>query len=236
MFSPRLPPGTRNLLIVLVATFILYVVLERGIGLPMTSWLAIQPDPSLGWSWQWATHWIVSDGGSGAFRKLIELLFVFLMGSYYERMTSSGRLYGLAVAGAIGSGLLAEASIWLTPVAPWGDAGTTSALICALAVRAKGQPMEVPLLGPTSAWAFVVVFGVVALVDSVYYQFVPIFASYLGASLAAYLYERWGERRTAPPSPPKRQRRAHGLRVIEGGGREDEPRYLNRGREAPSAG
>ncbi len=228
MPSPRLPPGTRNLLLVLAGAFVGYVVLERALAVPVTSWVAIAPTLSIGWSWQWATHWIASDGGGGAFRKLIELVFVYLMGSYYERVAGERRLYGLFVVGILGSGLFAMATIWLTPRAPWGDAGTTSALLSALAVRAGGRPLEVPVLGPTNAWAFVAVFGVVALVDSVYDQYVPVFASYVGASLGGYLFERWSGGAPSAGPTQRRPRRARGLRVIEGGGGDEPPRYLNR--------
>lgn len=231
MTLPTLLPGTRNVLLVSLIAFVVYVVLARVMALPLEGWLAIAPTPGLGWAWQWATHWLVSDTGGGAFRKLVELVVIYLMGSQYEAMAGSKRLYGLVAVGVIGAALGTMATIWLTPRGPWGDAATTSALLCALAVRANGRDVMVPLLGPSSPWLFVVVFGAVALIDSLYAGFAPLFTSFAGSAAAAYAYERWGQR--TPPSrgkPAPKPRAQHRFRVIEGGGgeRDDEPpKYLN---------
>ncbi len=233
MNLPPLLPGTRNVLIVTLLVFVAYVVLARGMEIPLAGWLAISPLPSIGWSWQWATHWMVSEDGGGAFRKLIELAILYLMGSQYEAMAGARRLYGLAVVAVIGAALGIFATIWITPIAPFGDAALTSALVCALAVRASGREVTIPIVGSTSPWLFVVVFGAVALLDAVYYQFPPVFTAYAGACGAAYVYERWvrfdGPKKKSPP--PTRARDKSRFRVIEGGGQnsddDERPKYLN---------
>lgn len=233
MNLPTLLPGTRNVLIVTLVVFVAYVVLARGMELPLAGWLAISPMPSIGWTWQWATHWMVSDDGGGAFRKLIELAIVYLMGSQYESMAGAKRLYGLFAFGVIGAALGIFATIWITPLGPYGDAALTSALICALAVRSAGREVTVPFLGNTSPWLFVVVFAAVALLDAIYLHFVPVFASYAGACAAAWVFERFvrfeGAKKKASTPPPSARGRSR-FRVIEGGGQgsdDERPKYLN---------
>jgi membrane associated rhomboid family serine protease len=238
MNLPPLLPGTRNVLIVTLFVFVAYVVLTRGVGLPLASWLAIAPTPSIGWAWQWATHWMVSEDGGGAITKLVELAVLYLMGSQYEAMAGSRRLYGLWAFGVIGAALGIFATIWITPVAPFGEASMTSALLCALAVRSAGREVTVPVIGSTSPWLFVVVFGAVALLNTIYFQFAPIVASYAGACGAAYVFERWvrfdgpkKKPRTPSVSPHSKAR----FRVIQGGGQssdrqgsdDERPKYLN---------
>lgn len=228
MTLPTLLPGTRNVLIVSLVVFVAYVVLARGVGLPLAGFLAIAPGPSIGWSWQWATHWVVSDDGGGAFRKLIELLIVYLMGSQYEALAGPRRLYGLLVVGVLGAAAGIFATIWLTPLASFGDAAMTSALVCALAVRSGGREVSVPVLGTTSPWLFVVIFGAVALLDAIYFHFAPVAGAYFGACGAAYLYERWAMRAPTRASPRAKPRAGGPFRVIRGGADDDErPKYLN---------
>jgi hypothetical protein len=238
MSLPPLLPGTRNVLVVSLGVFVLYVLLAGGVGVPLSSWLAISPTPSIGWSWQWATHWMVSESQGGALRKLIELAIVYVMGSQYEAMVGPRRLYGLVVVGIVGAALGTFATIWMTPLTAWGDAAMTSALLCALAVRSAGREVRVPFLGDTSPWLFVVVFAGVAVLDAIYAHFVPLVGSYVGACLLAYLYERYATfglasstRGSVPkaPSSPVRARARPRFEVIEGGRSDDDdkPKYLN---------
>jgi hypothetical protein len=235
---PPLTPATRNLLIAAVVAFVAQTLAQGGGGVPLYSWLAISPTPEVGWSWQWATHWIVSAQGQGAaFRRLVELLFVYFMGSQYEQLAGARSTYAIAAAGVVGAALGTFATGWLTPLGSWADLALTTALMTGLATRLHGVPMRFFLLPPMSGWVFVGVFGVVALLDAVWSQFAPIFGSYAGAVGAAYALERLRTRppqRRAPDSPPRatgRKRGAHPFKVIEGGGQgsddDERPKYLN---------
>lgn len=234
---PPLGPATRNLLIAVAVAFVAQTLAQGGAGLPLYEWLAISPTPSPGWAWQWATHWIVSAQGQGAaFRRLVELLFVYFMGAQYELLAGSRRTYGVAAAGVVGAALGTFATGWITPAASWADLGLTTALMTGLATRLHGVPMRFFLLPPMSGWVFVAIFGVVALLDAVWSQFAPIFGSYVGAVGAAYALERFARARAAPKKTPEptraapRRRGPHPFKVIEGGreGDDDErPKYLN---------
>ncbi len=235
---PPLLPATRNLLIACVVAFVAYTVLRGGMGLPLDAWLGLSSLPSVGWSWQWATHWTIGGGtGGAAFRKLVELVFIYLMGTQYEALAGQRHTYGIAGAGVVGAALGTMVTGWLTPGPPWGDLALTSALMTALAVRMAGRPMRAPFMPPMSAWIFVLVFGAVALLDSVWWHLGQIFGSYAGAVGGAYLYERFVARRPErEPAPPtrdgvRRKKASHPFRVIEGGGQssddDDKPKYLN---------
>ncbi|GAB4201365.1 MAG: hypothetical protein OHK0013_13330 [Sandaracinaceae bacterium] len=231
---PPLGPATRNLLIAVVVAFVAQTLVQGGGGLPLYDWLAISPTPTPGWAWQWATHWIVSAQGQGAaFRRLVELLFVYFMGAQYEVLAGARRTYALAAAGVVGAALGTFATAWITPLASWADLGLTTALMTGLATRLHGVPMRFFLLPPMSGWVFVAVFGVVALLDAVWSQFAPIFGSYAGAVGAAYAIERVARMRPKKPAEsargPARRKAPHPFKVIEGGARgdDDRPKYLN---------
>ncbi len=238
MDFPPLGPATRNLLIVSAVAFVAYTLVAGGAQVPLDAWLGISPSPSVGWSWQWATHWLVARESAGAaFRKLIELVFLYLMGTQYERLAGPRATYGLAGAGIVGAALGTFATGWITPGAPYGDPALTSALMTGLAVRLHGVPVRAPFLPPVSGWVFVIVFGVVALLDAVWWHFAPIFGSYAGTVAAAYAFERLASRPTTkkPAQPLRsapRRKGPHPFKVIEGGGQgdgedDDKPRYLN---------
>jgi hypothetical protein len=233
MSLPPLLPATRNLLILGAIALVVNVVLAES-GVPLAL-LAISPTPSIGWAWQWATHWLITGtSGAAVLFKLIELAIVFLMGSQYEAMAGPRRVYGLFVASVLGGALGALATLWITPYAPWGGSSFTTALVLALAMRAHGREVDVPMMGRTSPWIFVAGFGVFSLFSAFSDRYAPVAGVYAGSCAAAYVFERWVRldglaKKPAPKSAPPAKRGDPRFRVIEGGRKDDDerPEYLN---------
>lgn len=234
---PPLLSATRNLLI--LGAFVLVVNVALGeAGVPLSP-LAISPTPSIGWCWQWATHWLVTGtSGAAVLFKILELVIVSFMGTQYELLAGSRRLYGLLLASVLGGAFGAYATLWLTPYAPWAGSSLTTALVLALALRASGGggEVEVPVMGRTSPWVFVAGFGVFSLFNAFSERYAPVAGVYAATCGAAYAYERWirrgrpAGRRSRPSSEPQARQAGRRFRVIEGGAREDDderPKYLN---------
>ena len=231
---PPLLPATRNLLVLGAVLLVLNVVLAEG-GVPL-GLLAIAPTPSIGWSWQWATHWLVhGTSGAAVLFKLVELAFIYLMGSQYEAMAGPRRVYALFVVSILGSAVGARGPLSIPPRAPWARASFATALVLALAMRASGREVEVPMMGRTSPWIFVAGFGVFSLFNAFSDRFAPIAGVYAGTCAAAYVLERWvrleGRARPATKAAPVARRSEPRFRVIQGGGSRDDdderPKYLN---------
>lgn len=229
---PPLLPATRNLLVVLVTAFVVYTLLMAGLDLPANHWLGLGAAPSIAWAWQWATHWMVVGSDPGVVtRVLLSMFFLYLVGAQYEALAGARHTYGITAASVVGAAVGIMATAWITPGPPFGDFAATYAMMAGLAVRVGPRPVRFLGFPPTSAWAPVVLFGVLALFQALWSRFAPVFGAYAGAVLAGYAYERAvtlraGQRRKSGRAGSMGGR---SFRVIEGGRSDDErpPRYWN---------
>lgn len=238
-----IPPATRFWMLAIAGATLLQLIVERLAGFPLFGWLAVSPQPSVAWSWQWASQWLVI-APSEPMHRVIDLAVLFFMGPSYERLAGPAATHRAAVAGLVGAGLGIVATIWLTPLASYSDLGVATALMVALAERLGSQPVRFVIGPPMQAWHLVAVFAGIALLNALWSNFAPVAGSFAGSAGAAWLAERVAARsggssssgggssgrsggaRPAPKRPAGRR-----FEVIEGGAgksdADDKPRYLN---------
>ncbi|MCX7808483.1 MAG: hypothetical protein N2515_07725 [Deltaproteobacteria bacterium] len=189
-----LPPGTRNILILFGIILIANLFVTGPYG-ALFQWLAIAPEPSFSWLWQWATYWMITGtSGKSVIWKIIELILIAIMGAEYENRTGTRALWGLFAFSIFGEALGAMLGLLLTPRDGWAGSSFTVALIVALSVRARGQKVMVPGVGPADPWVVIGFFGLLAAFDAISNGFIPILTAFLGSAAAGYIWEKWKKR------------------------------------------
>jgi hypothetical protein len=240
---PPLTPFTKKLLIVLVATYVATLVLDRVFGLPAFELLALSPAIGLQTIWQVLTYPLAGDlSPGGVFWLIFGLLFVWVMTVPFELrygVTTTVKLFVVAVL-ANAAGVLAAA--FVLPTGPaFGPGVLLFALIAASAVGIpKGSVVNlfgIAAMKPwTVVWLFVGLSAIFALSAGDYGGFVGDLATVAASVL--YMKSVLAPRRPKAAKPKKKKNgadraRAAGFRVIHGGGAADDdddderPKYLN---------
>ena len=234
---PPLMPFTKKLLIALSATFVTALLLTRIAGLPVVELLALLPGVGVHTAWQVFTYPLVgSPSSAGVFSLLISLLFLWLMLSPYEARYGARASFQLCVASTLACALVfVPASLVLPAHAMVGPSPLFLGVIGAMAASVPSDA-RLSFFGvlPMTPRTMVLIFlGLTILLNIADGNFAAIPAEAAAIGVGILFQRRWLTRpvRTRPKKKPQngRPRRAHGFRVIEGGGEDDDdrPRYLN---------
>lgn len=231
---PPLTPVVRIALIVLFVSFVLQSLVEGALAFPVYGFVGLHYDLAPGLAWQWATYPLIEIPSDGmVFGRALSLLMLYFWVAPFEVEFGPRNTTALLVLSVVGGALLPLLFGFAVPSLslPYAGAGVLFwGGIGALVIRARGEPLNLFLLPPMSAWAFV---GIFLLFDALQCSWMrtptPLLAS-VGALGAGYAFTRWLRDRPSPsPKGPGRKRRASGARlsVIQGGRDDDKPRYLN---------
>ncbi len=235
---PKMTPTVRTLIVVLVVFFLGQTAAEGLLGIPLTEWAALTPGVHVELAWQWATYWLVAiiARPEDVLWHLVSVFVVYWSLSLFEAERGRSWLLGLVAAGVIGGALPVMLGGALLP-SLFGVMGGPSVLfyawLGAFATLQRGARMGLWLVGlpPISAWAMVGGMIALAALQAAWLHNVTGLVASLGALGGGVLFARIASapRRSGKPSAtPKKRTGRPNLKVIEGGGGDDDkPRWLN---------
>lgn len=241
---PRLTPTVKKLLILLAAAFVTLAIVQNLAGFNLFGLLALDVGSTrqhVGWLWQPLTFWLAYPPVPDAlFNFGLELLFIYFFLAPFEEAFGTKRTVQLS---AVGLAAYALAALALAPVMDalhaghpvhpiYGAAGIALAALGAFPVIAGNREILFMFVIPMKAWT-VIVFGLgISALLAVLAQDPFILATYAAALGAGVGYAKWLKRPRTPTrakaKPGKPRRGGPDLKVVRGGGADDDkPRYLN---------
>jgi hypothetical protein len=229
---PRLTSTVKALIIGLLGAYVAQLVLHNWLGVPIASWLAMQP-ASLA-AWQLVTYVVIDLGHPLMF--LIGLLFIWWALSPFEIAYGPRRTLQLCLAVTLGASLPAWLMGFVIAGSPvlFGSHVLWFGGITATTWLYRGRQMSLFGIGSMTGQQFLLVLvGLSVLMFLASKNHTQLIGD-LGAMGSGILFMRW-LMRPRGRSPVGRSRkkgpsaRAKGFRVIDGGGSDpdERPKYLN---------
>ncbi|MDH4281561.1 MAG: rhomboid family intramembrane serine protease [Myxococcales bacterium] len=227
---PPLTPFVRKLLIALFSAWILQIILQNWAGVPVFEFLALDTSqPGVHTLWQLGTHVLAFPTGPQAvFSMLINLVFLWWMLAPFEQRFGEKRTIQLCVVVALFSAVLAL-FVGLLAASPSPLYGAQAILIGSIAAFAwsyRGQG-RMSLFGVIEMKPVHIIYLVLALSALMFITSgnAVALAADIGAIGGGMGFIEWLRR---PPRRRRTKRQKKGpLGVVQGGGRSDEPRWLN---------
>ncbi len=227
---PPLTPFTKRLLVVLLGAFVLELVLQNWLGVPVYGWLALDAGrPGLATLWQLFTYPFVWPPAAGAvFPFLLNLLFLWWVVAPYEAMAGRRETVWLGALATWGAGLagLLTGVLFGVDASLAGTGPLLLGLIAAYAWRLRGRGVVsffgvLPMRPEHLVWLLL---GVSLLFFLASRNVVDLAAD-VGAVGVGVAYVHFG---FGPPRIPRRRRSGPRLVSISGGRRSEPPHWLNR--------
>jgi len=222
---PRLGAVVRNLITALIAAYVAQLILQNWLSVPIVSLLALTPG-GVG-LWQLATYVLVDLSNPMMF--LLGLLFLWWALSPFERDFGPHRTLQLCLVSMLSASVPAYLVGFVIDPSPplFGSSPLWYGGIAATAWLYRDQPVSLfgalTMTARQLLWVLLgmSVLGFLASRDHTR------FIAELGAMGGAIAYVRYLQRPRRKPTPKKPPTRPSSLRVIEGGGGDDRPKWLN---------
>jgi hypothetical protein len=213
---PRITPTVKQILIALVAAFVIQVVLENWLDVRVFGWLAMSPGELM--PWQLLTYVLVDRNNPILF--LVGLLFIAWSLSTFELTFGRTRALQLCVI----AGLSASVPAWmlglvLTGAPPlYGANALWYGSIAAITWIDRHRPMSLFGVLPMTAQQFLLLLVGISVLMFLTTKNETAFVGDLGALVGGIAMANWLRRPRRPKKPPERKKaRASGFKVIQGG-------------------
>jgi hypothetical protein len=224
---PRLSAIVKKLIIGLFSAYVLQLVLENWLAVPVGDLLALTPaGPAL---WQLITYVLVDRGNPMMF--LIGLLFLWWALSPFEIGYGPKRTLQLCLASALSASVPAYLAGFALPGSPqlYGSSALWFGGIAATTWIYRDQQMSLFGLFTTTARQFLaLMIGISVLMFLASKNHTQLVAD-LGAMGGGIAFVNWMKRPRRPKPMRRPAARPRGFKVIEGGGGgdDDRPKWLN---------
>jgi hypothetical protein len=213
---PRISPTVKQILIALVAAFVLQVVLENWLDVRVFGWLAMSPGELM--PWQLFTYVLVDRNHPVMF--LIGLLFIAWALSTFELTFGRTRTLQLCVFAALAASIPA----WLLGLVVTGAPPLFGAnplwygSIAAITWLDRHRPMSLFGVLPMTAQQFLLLLLGISTLMFLTTKNETAFVGDLGALAGGIAMANWLRKPRKPKKPPERKKaRASGFKVIPGG-------------------
>lgn len=192
---PPMPPVTKALLLICTAIFCVLLLL------PIGHWLALQPVGSgLFWPWQPLTYAFLHRDPTGLF---FNLLGLWMFGADLERLWGWKRYVQFLLACVLTAAAVALALMWVTGAFMATTSGASAAIYGILFANAMLFPDRtiMPLIPPIpmKMKTFVLVFGVIVFVLTLFVSRSIVELAMLTGMLGAWLHIRYWRSRARRP-------------------------------------
>jgi hypothetical protein len=223
---PRLSAVVKKLIIVLFSAYVIELLADGWLGLPIGGWLAMQPaGPAL---WQLVTYVLVDRGNPLMF--LLGLLFIWWALSPFEIGYGSKRTLQLCGVSVIAASVPAYLAGFVFPGSPplYGSSALWFGGIAATTWLYGQQPMSlfgaVTMTARQFLWLLLGMSVLMFLASKNHTQLI----ADLGAMAGGIGFVRWIKRSRSPSIKRKPGPKARAFKVIQGGGSDDDrPKWLN---------
>jgi membrane associated rhomboid family serine protease len=221
---PPLTPFVKKLIFTLLGAFVLELVLQNFLHLPVAGWLALQPGHlGVNTVWQIVTY-VLIEAPSAVISMLIGLFFMWMIMAPFEATFGPRRTMELSLAGTLGAALCVIAAAQVDRQSDYIFFGSHPIAYAGMAAMAtvmqRGRMMFFGVIPMTSQQLLMVLVGLCVLQYLASTDFVMLCGS-LGAIGAGVLYVKY---MTRTPRP-RRAKRTSGsrFRVVRGGAAGDSP-------------
>jgi membrane associated rhomboid family serine protease len=219
---PPLTPVVKKLIIALAAAFVIELVLENFVGMPVSRLLALDPiRVGLATLWQVFSYVFVqpTDNPSTITSLLFDLFFMWLIMSPFEAAFGRRHTLELIAAGTLGAALTVLLFAQIAPIPGFRLYGSSAIAFAGMAAMTQvmrgGRMLLFGAVPMTSRQLLLVLAGIPLVEFLITKNYLSLLGS-LGAIFAGIAYVRYMAR--APrPSRPKRTASTR-LRVLRGGG------------------
>lgn len=221
--APPLTYLVKRLIIVLVCAYVAQLVLRTW--LPVVEVLALSPGQP--WVWQLLTYPLVNN--SDPFSVLFGMLMLWFGLSPFELAHGTRRAVQLCLVVTLGASVPADAlGFVLSPAYPlWGASPLYLGGFTASAWQYRNHRLSFFGILPMTGLQFLLLLLGLSVVGFLYNRNATALVADLGAMAAALGFMRWLDR-PAPRKPSRRPAaRPSGFKVIQGGGQDDRPKWLN---------
>jgi hypothetical protein len=223
---PRLSAVVKKLIIGLLVAYVAQLLLQNWLGIPVGSLLALTPaGPGL---WQLLSYVLV-DRNDHPLMFLIGLLFIWWALSPFEIGYGPKRTLQLCLA----SLLCASVPAWLAGFAIPGSpplSGSSTIWFGAIAATAwlyRDQQMSLfGMMAMTAKQFLLLMVGISLLMFLASRDHTQLIAD-LGAMGGGIAFVRWMKRPRKPTTSRRPAARSSGFKVIQGGGDDNRPKWLN---------
>jgi membrane associated rhomboid family serine protease len=221
--APPLTYLVKRLIIVLVCAYVAQLIVRTW--LPVVEVLALSPGQP--WVWQLLTYVLVNN--SDPLSVLFGMLMLWFGLSPFEIAHGTRRAAQLCVVVALGASVPADLlGFVLSPAYPlWGASPLYLGGFAASAWQYRSHRISFFGILPMTGKQFLLLLLGLSVVGYLYNRNATALVADLGAMAAALGFMRWLDR-PAPRKPPRRPAaRPSGFKVIQGGGQDDRPKWLN---------
>ncbi len=236
-YAPRFafPPLTgfvKQLIITLLAAFVIELVLMNFVGIPVFAWLALNTgDVGFQTLWQMVTYALVEDP-TGVFSMLIGLLFIWLIVSPFEANFGRRRTMQLCATGVLFASIPAVVVGVLLPwLAPgpsilFGSHPIAYAGIAAMATTMRGRKLSLFGLFSMSSNQLLLLMAGLSLLVFLASKNLAMLIGSLGSIAGGVWFVNW---MTRPRTRARPKSRGRGFKVISGGRADEDkpPKWLN---------
>jgi hypothetical protein len=222
---PRLSAVVKKIIFGLLAAYILQLVLENWLGVPVGALLAMQPG-GLG-LWQLVTYVLVDHGHPVMF--LIGLLFVWWALSPFEIGYGPTRTLQLCATAILSASIPAYLVGFVAPGSPllYGSGPIWFGAIAATTWLHRDQQISLfGALAMTARQFLWLLLGITVLMFLASKDHTQLVAD-LGAMGGGIAFVRWMRRPRRPATSRKPSGGVRGFKVIQGGNDDDRPKWLN---------
>lgn len=193
---PPMPPVTKALLLICTAVFCVLLLVPSGFH-----WLALQPvDSGFFWPWQPLTFAMLHADPAALF---FNMLAVWMFGGDLERLWGWKRFVQFLLACVLTAAAVALLLMWLTGARMGTMSGASAAVFGMLFANAMLFPDRtiVPLIPPIpmKMKTFVIVFGVIVFVLTLFASRSVVELAMLAGMLGAWLHIRYWRSRARRP-------------------------------------
>jgi hypothetical protein len=231
MFAlPRLSSVVKKLIIALFAAYVLQLILENWVGIPLSSLLAMSPGAIA--PWQLVTYVLVQNPYQNPLFFLLGLVFIWWALSPFEIGYGARRTLQLCFAVALSASLPAYLVGTVMAGSPplYGSHPLWFGAIAAVTWLHRDQQMSLFGVAQMSAKQFLTLLLVMTLLFFLATKNHTQLVADLGAMAGGIGFVRWMKRpRSARAARKPAVRQRSGFKVIRGGGGEDDdrPKWLN---------
>lgn len=214
---PRITPTAKQIVIGLVAAFVLQVVLENWLDLNVSSWLAMSPGALA--PWQLVTYVLVNPTGN-PLMFLVSMMFTVWAVSSFEVVFGARRTYQLCVVALLAASIPAWLLGFVLPGAP-PLYGANPLWYCAIATVCwldRNRPTSLFGMLPMTAQQFMLLMLGISVLLFLTTKNETQFVGDLGSLAGGIAFANWLRRPRKTKKPPERKRaRASGFKIIPGG-------------------
>ncbi len=224
---PRLSAVVKKLILGLLAAYVLQLVLQNWMGIPVVGLLAMTPaGPGL---WQLVTY-VLIDGSGNPLMFLFGLLIIWWTLSPFEIGYGAKRTLQLCLCSLLGASVPAYLMGFVLPGSPplFGSSPLWFGGLAATTWLYRDQQMSLfgvmPMSGKQFLWLLLGLSVLFFVFDKNHTQLI----ASLGAMAGAIAFARWMKRPRRPQTVRRPSQRPSGFKVIQGGGGDDgRPKWLN---------